>query len=162
MDPMTAVPPVVALREITDDTRAQIEALAVTEVQTSYVAGVAESLVEAAQTPQAAPWFRAVYADDDPVGFVMISDGITVDDPELLGPYYLWRLLIDQRHQRRGYGAAALALVVEHLLTRPDAQVLLTSVVPGPDTPRGFYLAQGFRDTGVDHEGERVLELRLR
>jgi diamine N-acetyltransferase len=154
--------PIVTLREITDDNRVRVEALAVTEVQTSYVAGVADSLVEAAQTPQAAPWFRAVYADDDPVGFVMISDGITVDDPELLGPYYLWRLLIDQRHQGRGYGSAALALVVEHLLTRPDAQVLLTSVVPGPDTPRGFYLGLGFRDTGVDHEGERVLELRLR
>jgi diamine N-acetyltransferase len=154
--------PLVTLREITEDNRAQVEALAVSEVQTSYVAGVADSLVEAAQTPHAAPWFRAVYADDAPVGFVMISDGITSDDPELLGPYYLWRLLVDERHQGRGLGAAALRLVVEHVRSRPDAQVLLTSVVPGPDTPLGFYLAQGFRDTGVDHDGERVLELPLR
>ena len=154
--------PHVTLREITDSTRARVEALAVSEVQSAYVAGVAYSLDEAARTPQAAPWFRAVHADDEPVGFVMISDGITVDDPDLLGPYYLWRLLIDERHQGRGYGAATLRLVVEHLLTRPDAQVLLTSVVPGPDSPRGFYLGQGFRDTGVDHDGERVLELRLR
>jgi diamine N-acetyltransferase len=154
--------PIVTLREITDDNRAQVETLAVTAMQTSYVAGVADSLVEAAQTPQAAPWFRAVYADGEPVGFVMISDGITADDPELLGPYYLWRLLVDERHQGRGYGAATIRLVVEHLLTRPDARVLLTSVVPGPLTPLGFYLRQGFRDTGVDHEGERVLELPLR
>ncbi len=45
---------------------------------------------------------------DEPVGFVMISDGITVVNPEYLGPYFLWRLLIDQRYQGRGYGAAAI------------------------------------------------------
>lgn len=152
----------VSLREITDVNRAQVEALTVSEVQSEYVAGVAESLVEAAETPDAAPWFRAVYADDEPVGFVMISDGITVENPDFLGPYYLWRLLVDQQHQGQGYGAAALHLAVEHVRTRPDAQVLITSVVPGPRSPLGFYLRQGFRDTGEDHQGERVLELPLR
>lgn len=159
---MSSSPHHVSLREITDDDRALVEALTVSEVQSDYVAGVAESLVEAAETPDAVPWFRAVYADGEPVGFVMISDGITVENPDLLGPYYLWRLLVDQRHQGRGYGAAALGLVVEHVRTRPDAQVLITSVVPGPRSPMGFYLHQGFRDTGTDHEGERVLELPLR
>ncbi len=91
--------PVLSLREITEANRAAVEALAVYDEQTDYVAGVAESLVEAAELPDTKPWFRAVYADDEPVGFVMISDGITVDDPEYLGPYYLWRLLIDHRFQ---------------------------------------------------------------
>ena len=35
------------------------------------------------------------HADDVPVGFVMISDGIPDTDPEYLGPYFLWRLMID-------------------------------------------------------------------
>ena len=48
-------------------------------------------MAEAAQYPDAQPWYRAVYADQEPVGFVMISDGITVDNPDYLGPYYLWR-----------------------------------------------------------------------
>jgi diamine N-acetyltransferase len=153
--------PVVSLREVTEDNRAAVEALAVTEGQSHYVAGVAESLQEAAEYPDAKPWFRAVYAEGEPVGFVMISDGITVDDPSFIGPYYLWRLLIDHRFQGRGYGTAALDLVVEHVRTRPDARTFLTSHVVGPASPLTFYQQYGFRLTGDVHEGEPVLELDL-
>jgi diamine N-acetyltransferase len=51
------------------------------------------------------------------VGFVMISDGIPQDvldaDGDVVGPYYLWRLLIDHRRQGRGYGAATLDAVAD-------------------------------------------------
>jgi len=157
----TAVPKV-SLREITTANRAAVEALAITETQAEYVTGVAQSLAEAAETPGACPWYRAVYLDDEPVGFVMISDGIRVDDPGYLGPYFLWRLLIDRRYQSRGIGSAALALVVAHVRTRTDARVLLTSVAQGPASPIGFYLRLGFRETGEVHEDELVLELDLR
>ena len=151
----------VTLREITAANRDAVVALAVTPVQDGFVAGVAQSLVEAAETPDAKPWYRAVYAGDEPVGFVMLSDGITVDDPSYLGPYFLWRLLVDVRHQGQGYGAAALWLAVDHVRTRPDARVLLTSCGQGPGSPLDFYLGQGFRLTGQVHEGEVVLELDL-
>jgi diamine N-acetyltransferase len=153
--------PVVSLREITEENRAAAEALAVTEEQSRYVASVAESLVEAAQLPDAKPWYRAVYADDEPVGFVMISDGITVDNPEYVGPYYLWRLLVDHRFQGRGYGTATLDLVVEHVRKRPDARVLLVSHVVGPTSPVTFYQQYGFRLTGEVHDGEPMLEFDL-
>lgn len=158
---MTVPAPNVSLREITSANRAAVEALTVTAVQAEYVTGVAESLVEAAETPDACPWYRAVYADDRPVGFVMISDGITVVNPAYLGPYFLWRLLIDQRYQGRGYGSAALRLVIEYVRTRPGARVLLSSMVQGAASPIGFYLRQGFRATGEVHEDELVLELDL-
>ena len=154
-------PLAVTLREVTPANRALVEALTVTDAQSEYVEGIAESLVEAAATPDARPWFRAIYDGETPVGFVMISDGITVVNPDYLGPYYLWRLIIGQQHQGRGFGAAAIRLVVEHLRTRPDARQLLTSAVPGPASPIPFYLRQGFRDTGAMHLGERVLELEL-
>ena len=158
---MTVPAPNVSLHEITSANRAAVEALTVTAVQAEYVTGVAESLVEAAETPDACPWYRAVYTDDRPVGFVMISDGITVVNPAYLGPHFLWRLLIDQRYQGRGYGSAALRLVVEYVRTRPGARVLLSSMVQGPASPIGFYLRQGFRATGEAHEDELVLELDL-
>jgi diamine N-acetyltransferase len=91
----------------------------------------------------------------------MISDGITVDDPSYVGPYYLWRLLIDRRFQGRGYGAAALDLIVEHVRSRPDARTLLVSHVVGPGSPGTFYQQYGFQLTGRMHEGEPVLELDL-
>jgi diamine N-acetyltransferase len=152
----------ISLREITDANRRDVEHLSVTAEQANYVAGVAESLQEAAATPDACPWFRAVYVHDEPVGFVMISDGIPDGYPEYLGPYYLWRLLIDARRQGQGFGTAALDLVVEHLRTRPHAEKLLTSVVPGPASPIGFYLRYGFSQTGQVFDEEDVLELPLR
>jgi hypothetical protein len=70
-------------------------------------------------------------------------------DEDLIGPYYLWKLLIDEPLQGRGYGAATLDAVVDYLLTRPGADVLYTSCTDGPGSPRGFYLLRyGFTDTG--------------
>ena len=153
---------VVTLREITEANRGEIERLTVTPEQSEYVASNVDSLIEAADTPDACPWYRGVYAGDTPVGFVMISDGIPASRTEYLGPYYLWRLMIDTRWQGRGFGSAALDLVVEHLRTRPDADRLLSSLVAGTvGSPRGFYLGYGFRLTGQWHDGEEVTELLL-
>lgn len=153
--------PGVTLREISEENRVAVEALAVSEEQNGYVAGVADSLAEAAETPDAKPWYRAAYADGQPVGFVMISDGITVDNPDYLGPYYLWRLLVGRRFQGRGYGTAILDSVVEYLRTRPGASTLLTSHVVGPSSAVGFYQQYGFRLTGDVHDGEPVLAFDL-
>jgi diamine N-acetyltransferase len=151
----------VTLREITPANRAEIEALAVTPAQETFVAGVAESLVEAAETLDACPWYRAVYADEVPVGFVMISDNIPTERREYVGPYFLWRLLIDARYQHRGYGRATLDLIVAYVRTRPEADRLFCSHVPGDGGPLGFYLGYGFVPTGEVHDGEPILELPL-
>lgn len=96
------------------------------------------------------------------VGFAMISDNIPESaDDDLVGPYYLWKLLIDHRSQRRGYGAATLDAVVDYLRTRPGADVLYTSCAEGPGSQRGFYLGYGFADTGRVMWGENVLALKL-
>jgi diamine N-acetyltransferase len=156
------MPESVSLREITSTNRGDIERLGVTPEQATYVASNAESLLEAAATPNARPWYRAVYAGNVPVGFVMISDGIPDTYPEYLGPYYLWRLMVDTRWQGQGYGTAALDLVVDYVRTRPNAQRLLSSLVPGTSaSPRGFYLGYGFRLTGDWFDGEEVTELPL-
>jgi diamine N-acetyltransferase len=152
----------VSLREVTEQNLPAVLALRVSEVQTTYVADVAQSLADAERYPQAMPWYRAIYAGDEPVGFVMISDNAPPGDPEILGPYFLWRLLVDARHQGRGHGRAAMDLVVAYVRGRPGATELLTSVVSGEEgSPTGFYRRLGFLDTGTDHEGERVLRLPL-
>jgi diamine N-acetyltransferase len=158
MTPMSEV----TLRLITDDNLEDVLALDVSPVQREYVAGVRDSLDDADRYPQAMPWYRAVYAGDEAVGFVMISDNAPPGDPEVLGPYFLWRLLIDAHHQGRGYGRATLDQVVDYVRTRPSATELLTSVHPGDEgSPMGFYRRYGFVDAGFDHEGERVLRLTL-
>jgi diamine N-acetyltransferase len=151
----------VSLRAITSANRSEVAALAVTPDQEAFVDGVTDSLAEAVETPGACPWYRAVYADQSPVGFVMISDNIPPERQEYLGPYYLWRLLIDSRWQHRGYGRDALDLVVAYVRWRPGATTLFTSCVPGEGSPLGFYLRYGFALTGDMFDGEPVLALPL-
>jgi diamine N-acetyltransferase len=108
------------------------------------------------------PWMVQDAGTGSLVGFVMISDNIPHPiDEDLIGPYYLWKLLIDKPFQGRGFGTATLDAVVGYLGTRPGADVLYTSCSAGPGSPRGFYLQYGFLDTGRVMWGENVLALDL-
>jgi diamine N-acetyltransferase len=151
----------VTLREITDANRAGVVRLTVTPGQSGFVDGVEASLNEAAAKPEACPWYRAIYADQTPVGFLMITDGVPAGHPEFEWPYYLWRLLIDAGHQRLGYGTAALDLVVEYVRGRPGAVELVTSAVPGEGSPMSFYERFGFHPTGRMLDREHVYALPL-
>ncbi len=109
------LPAMVSLRPITDANRAAIEALAVSPSQGRFVSSVRESLREAAEEADAQALYWAVYADETPVGFVMIADEVA--DPAYI-PHFLWKLLIDERYQRHGYGTATLDLIVDYFRSR--------------------------------------------
>ena len=123
---------VVTLRPIDDSNRAEVLALRVSPEQLNFVAGVADSLAEAEAEPDGRAIQWAVYDDETPVGFVMISD--EVGAPGYIAQY-LWRLLIDESHQRKGYGTAALDLVVEYFRGRPGVEVMWTSTGQGDGKP---------------------------
>ena len=74
--------PEVTLREVTRETVRAICRRQVADDQRGFVAENAVSIAQAHFEPHA--WFRAVYADEEPVGFVMLSD--KPDEPE----YFLW------------------------------------------------------------------------
>jgi diamine N-acetyltransferase len=143
----------VELREITSETVRAICRLAVAPSQMSFVAPNAVSLAEALFEPKA--WYRAIYAGDSPVGFAMLS--IDTETPT----YYLWRFMIAEGWQRRGYGRAAIAAIVDHVRSLPGATELLVSWVPAEGGPEPFYLGLGFVPTGVIHEGEVEARLEL-
>jgi diamine N-acetyltransferase len=150
----------VTLREITDENRAAVAALRVAPGQEQFVASVEKSFADAAETPEGNPWYRAIYAGDEPVGFVMLSWNVT-PQPGIRGPWFLWRLLIDERYQGRGYGRAALRLIVE-VIRAEGATELLSSYHPGDGEPWPFYEKFGFVPTGeIDEDGENVIRLAL-
>jgi diamine N-acetyltransferase len=151
--------PLVTLQEVTAQTVRAIADLRVSALQQPYVASNAISIAQAYFHPEA--WFRAVYADDVPVGFVMLEDPTLL--PDWIGPAQvsLWRFMIDERRQGHGYGRAALRLVIEHARSRPGQTHLRTSCVQGPHSPVGFYERCGFRRTGEFDEDEEILELPL-
>ena len=143
----------VTLREVTKDTFHIICNLSVTDDQKDFVAPNAYSLAEALFNEQA--WFRAIYADEIPVGFLMLDD--QPEKPE----YYLWRFMIDSRYQKMYYGRKALNLLIEHVKTRPGATELLTSVEQAEGGPQGFYEKSGFSLTGEIVDEEAMMKLKL-
>jgi diamine N-acetyltransferase len=144
----------VSLREVTADTVRAICNLEVAPWQERYVAPNTRSIAQAHFAPDLA-WFRAIYADETPVGFLMLSD--EPDEPR----YFLWRFMIDARYQRHGYGRQALELLVAHVRTRPGARELLVSCVPGEGSPCPFYERFGFVYTGANEHRELVMRLPL-
>ena len=143
----------VSLREVTAETVREICSLTVASGQERFVATNAQSIAEAYFSKEA--WFRAIYADETPVGFVMLHDDPS--KPE----YYLWRFMIDGRHQDKGYGKRAMELLIDHVKSRPGAEELLLSYVPGDASPEPFYCGLGFEPTGEEEEGEIVMSLPL-
>jgi diamine N-acetyltransferase len=155
----------VSLREITiHDVRA-VCMLDVALGQDELVAPNAWSIAQAHFSPEA--WFRAIYADDVPVGFAMLEDWSQVLDrePELYeGERFiaLWRFMIDHRYQGLGFGAQAIQLLIAQARSRPAVKNMLLSFVPKENNPEPFYQRFGFVRTGEeDDDGEVIMRLTL-
>jgi RimJ/RimL family protein N-acetyltransferase len=151
----SAPPRTVALVDVTPSNVRAVTRLAVHHSQQHLVATVAESLADALVPPiddgvPVQPWFRAVEADGELAGFVMIADRTDAHPVP-----HLWRLLVDRRFQGRGIGARVVALVAQHARDR-GATELGVSYVDGPGGPSRFYEHLGFRPTGEVVEGEVV------
>jgi diamine N-acetyltransferase len=144
----------VTLQEINADTVRAVCNLTVRDDQKKFVAPNAVSIAQAYFSDHA--WFRAIYADDTIIGFLMLED--QPEKPE----YYLWRFMIDARWQGMGFGRQAIKLLIDHVRTRPNAKELLTSVLQAPGGPQGFYEKMGFTCTGEYEEGEAMMSLPLR
>lgn len=151
------------LVEITAETLFPVIRLAVAPDQRGFVAENAVSIAQAHFEPAA--WFRALAAGGEPVGFAMLHDpslpGAAPDPEGDPATVTLWRLMIDQRFQRRGFGRRAIELLTAHVRTRPGIARFATTWVPGPGSPGPFYRGLGFVETGriVDGETEAVLAL---
>jgi RimJ/RimL family protein N-acetyltransferase len=152
-------PPVdVQLVEITPATARAMLDLHVHPTQRRFISGMTYSYADALfpdviNGAPVVPWLRAIEADGERVGFMMLAE-VTEHHPEP----YLWRLLIDRRHQRRGIGERALSLLVERLRLAGH-RALLVDWNLGPGTPEPFYLRRGF--VKVRNVSEDEIEGRL-
>ena len=143
----------VSLQEVTGKTVRTICNLHVTEAQNNFVAPNAVSISQAYFEPKA--WFRAIYADEEPVGFVMLYDDVEKHE------YFLWRFMIDARYQKMGFGKQAIQLLIEYVKKRPKAKELFVSYVPAEGGPGPFYHKMGFKPTGEMEGIEEVASLKL-
>jgi len=96
------------------------------------------------------PWLRAIEADGDLVGFVMVA-WRTAHHPNP----YLCRLLVDRRHQRRGIGNRALDLVEEACRANGDTAIEV-GWSEGRGSPAPFFESRGYVRTGEIVDGDTV------
>jgi diamine N-acetyltransferase len=147
----------IELRAAADEDRATLETLRVAPHQIEFVGSVANAFREAADEPDGRAIQFGLYDDDRLVGFVMLSD--EVGNPSYVA-HYLWKLLIDERFQRQGYGTAAIDLVAEYFRSR-GVDTMWTSASEGDGGPLPFYERYGFVRQGKTSWGEVMLRLDL-
>jgi RimJ/RimL family protein N-acetyltransferase len=144
----------VELVEITRDNMREVGALDRSFSQRQFVSSVYQSygdaLLASSRNGDAAPWYRAITADGEPVGFMMVAEPTATRRHP-----YLWRFMIDWHHQRRGVGRAALRELAALRAAGGDTHLLLSCVADVPSSPERFYAGLGFERTGhVNEWGE--------
>lgn len=143
--------------------------LRVAENQKHFVSSNDRSIIEAYTTiagnGYAFPF--GIYDDDVPVGFLMIGFG--TDDywddapPVATDNYNLWRLMIDEQYQNKGYGREAVKLALEFIksLLCGKAEYCWLSYEPENDIARNLYHSFGFVETGEMDCNEIIAVLKL-
>lgn len=160
MDQADSHSPDVHFKRITANTVVQICSLSetLTLQQRKMVADNARSIAQAHFSENT--WMRAIYADETPVGFLMLHTGSDYEDGIDCPGVFLWRFMIAGPFQRKGFGKKAMKRLIAHLRAQGVGE-LYTSCGQGDESPEGFYRRLGFTPTGELYGDEIELVLRL-
>lgn len=143
----------VQLEAVNDTNVYAVMKLAVNEDQQQLVAGNDISLAQAAALDGMLPY--AVTQNGVEVGFAMLN----VDRERNL--FEIWRLMIDARFQRKGFGRAAMRLAMAELEHMGAKRVQLV-VDPDNSAAVTLYEGLGFTFTGKMEQGEAYMEYEFK
>jgi len=160
----------ITVQPVTWDNFRDVLNLKVTKNQESYISSNAVSLAEAYLDMVDAdgdPFIvLAIYSDNDVVGFAMAGhqseeENEYKDDDETC--YFICRYMVDEKHQGKGFGRAAMPKLIEHIKTWPrgEAASVYITYKPDNDVARKLYASFGFIETGEMRHGEVVARLKL-
>ena len=142
----------VELRKITKENYEECLSLKVAENQKAFVSSAAHSLAQAWVYYDTAFPF-AIYANNTMVGFIMLGYY------EAGGYYTLWKFMIDEKYQNKGYGKKALILGIDYLVKRFKVKEIYTAYYATNLVARNLYASMGFRETGEIEEKEIGMKL---
>ena len=91
------------------------------------------------------------------IGYVMVI--YDYDVPE----YDIWHMMIDESMQGRGFGAAALDLVIDYIRSKPFGASDRVALTCSKDNPiaQKLYERKGFIPTGIEDGDEIELVLTV-
>ena len=147
----------------------EILKLRVSESQKEFVAANDVSIIEAYTTITANGFAFpfGIYDGKTLVGFMMIgydSADYWEDAPDIArGNYSLWRLMIDENYQKKGFGRKAVALGLDFIKSFPcgRSEYCWLSYEPENEVARQLYRSFGFVETGDMVGGEIIAVLKL-
>ena len=147
----------ITLRAITEENFIDAFNLKLAPGQERFVSHPVRSLAQAyVYREQCHPF--GIYEGDTMVGYVMVI--YDYDIPE----YDIWHMMIDESYQRRGYGSAALDLVLDYIKTKPFGSSNRVTLTCNRDNIQALklYKSKGFTETGAEDEDEIELSLTLK
>ncbi len=147
----------VELMELSEENRKQCFALRVADDQTQYIASNEDSWKTAKENGKVARPF-VICCDGRIVGFTMFAFDEDYEDPD--DRYWLWRLMIDEGSQGKGYGTAALQVIIRYFREHGANNIRLSTKETNTKA-LSIYHRAGFCETGEMNDEEIVLQLDL-
>ncbi len=145
------------LVKLTEDNLNQCFKLKVKNSQMQYIASNEDSWDTAKENENVARPF-VIYCNGKMIGFTMFAFDEDYEDPD--DRYWLWRFMIDKEFQGKGYGTAALHVIIQYFKDHGANNIRLSTKETNT-TALSMYRKAGFRDTGEMHDEEIVLQLNL-
>lgn len=143
----------IELRPIERYNFAECAGLTVRPEQERFVGSNLHSIAEAYAFPEFVP--RAIYNDETMVGFLMYGFG------DRSQQWWIIRLMIDQQHQGKGYGRAAMRAMIDQLHALPNCTQIAISYELENEVVRKLYSSLGFQETGEIINGEVLARLHF-
>ena len=160
---------VIHLEKVTWDNYRKVLDLSVAKKQENYVASNKASLIHAfLETQDGTPVHAfAIYYGKKVVGFMQLMyskdwtgyeredwlSSETYKEYEGKPYYYIWRFMIDQKYQGRGFGKEAFRQTLEFIKTRPNgpADYVLLSYEPANKVGKKLYASFGFEEAFLEY-----------
>lgn len=143
----------IKIREIDRSSWEKCCDLKVAQGQKNFVASNAYSLAQAAYEPDTYP--MGIFLDDEIVGFLMW------DFDSDIGVWEMCRLMVDEKYQRQGIGAAAIRKLLQLVAAKLGHIVFYTSAEPTNEHAIALYEKVGFRKNGRIVYDEIMMEIQL-
>ena len=145
----------VKLRAVTKENWIQCIKLKLAPEQESFVAPNVDSIAESKFEPHYEP--RAIYFNDELVGFLMYCPEIETDEKDL---YWLFRFMVDVKHQKQGIGKAALKLAIDEISKNQCTKInILYS--PKNTVAAKLYASFGFKAVGNADDGDIIAQKQI-
>ncbi len=146
----------ITLHPITPENWRAVYALTrtLTDEQQGFVMPNGLSMLEAFYEPHVFS-ARALYDDETPVGFLMT--GYDAENQR----HWLVRLMVGGEYQSKGYGRAALRILIDEYNALPNCDAVFVAVEQRNHVGRAFYASLGFLDTGRIIDADCIYRLPL-